>query len=371
MPIPRLKSRKRVIRIAGAGPSGLAAAAMLAKQGFRVEVHEAKEVVGSRWKRGHQIIENFSQKESLPDFLDGNGIQMNFKADPIRACEIFASGKKGLSFESEEPLGYFVQRGPRPGDLDAALCDQAREAGAEIFLGSQKTAAEVDIAATGPVRVDGMGKERTFEMGGPTRLCVILDARLAQGGYAYLFVSGGLGTLGAAVLRDYGNLDRILEESRARFERLLGIQIPSQGEEARLTANFFLKPRLTDGRTLWAGEAAGFQDYLFGFGIRYALRSGALAARSLIEGEDYERLWKKEIRPSQEIALMNRCGYESLGRALPALFLAGAARASSFRDYLRAWYYPDPLRRCLAAPVARFWKKGRLWVDPTQSRRVN
>jgi len=46
----------RPIRIAGAGPSGLAAAIVLAKAGRAVEVHEAKRDVGTRFIGDLQII---------------------------------------------------------------------------------------------------------------------------------------------------------------------------------------------------------------------------------------------------------------------------------------------------------------------------
>jgi len=32
-----------------------------------------------------------------------------------------------------------------------------------------------------------------------------------------------------------------------------------------------------------------------GFGIAYALRSGHLAARAMLKGEDYDALWKREF----------------------------------------------------------------------------
>jgi flavin-dependent dehydrogenase len=33
-----------------------------------------------------------------------------------------------------------------------------------------------------------------------------------------------------------------------------------------------------------------------GFGIRYAIITGHLAAKAIIEGDDYDKLWKKEIK---------------------------------------------------------------------------
>ena len=56
----------RPIRIAGAGPSGLAAAIALARAGRNVEVHEAKADVGLRFIGDHQIIEGSSEPEPVP-----------------------------------------------------------------------------------------------------------------------------------------------------------------------------------------------------------------------------------------------------------------------------------------------------------------
>ena len=41
---------------------------------------------------------------------------------------------------------------------------------------------------------------------------------------------------------------------------------------------------------LKVGEAGGFQDPIAGYGIRYAIITGSLAARSLIENADYQSL---------------------------------------------------------------------------------
>src|SRR5690349_3445674 len=45
----KIPALMKVIRIAGAGPSGLAAAIVLARAGRKVEVHEAKRDVGVRF----------------------------------------------------------------------------------------------------------------------------------------------------------------------------------------------------------------------------------------------------------------------------------------------------------------------------------
>ena len=78
----RYRTDASPIRIAGAGPSGLAAAIVLARAGREVEVHEAKRDVGMRFIGDLQIIEGASEREPVPDFLDRIGIERNFYFRP-------------------------------------------------------------------------------------------------------------------------------------------------------------------------------------------------------------------------------------------------------------------------------------------------
>ena len=55
---------------------------------------------------------------------------------------------------------------------------------------------------------------------------------------------------------------------------------------------FSLMPRTAKIKNkLLVGEAAGFSEADRGFGMHYALESGFLAAKSLMEGLDYDELW--------------------------------------------------------------------------------
>lgn len=55
------------------------------------------------------------------------------------------------------------------------------------------------------------------------------------------------------------------------------------------------------GPRMYVGEAAGFQDALFGFGLRYALTSGHLAGRAVGSRNGFEserrlgEVWKLEV----------------------------------------------------------------------------
>jgi flavin-dependent dehydrogenase len=68
-------------------------------------------------------------------------------------------------------------------------------------------------------------------------------------------------------------------------------------------------------KKLYIGESAGFQDCLWGFGMKYAILSGYLAAKSFIDGSDYDVLWKKELEQMIETSLINRYLLEKSGNA--------------------------------------------------------
>src|ERR1700720_3631374 len=135
----------RPIRIAGAGPSGLAAAIVLAKGGRAVEVHEAKPDVGTRFIGDLQIIESASEREPVPDFLDRMGVERNFYFRAADWATFYDARRNARTIRSGEPYGWFIRRGPEEGTLDRGLLQQARAAGATVIFNSRLSADEADV----------------------------------------------------------------------------------------------------------------------------------------------------------------------------------------------------------------------------------
>src|SRR5713226_2919156 len=140
--IPRLMPH--TIRIAGAGPSGLAAAITLARGGRAVEVHEAKSDVGTRFIGDLQIIESASEREPVPNFLDGIGIAPNFYFRPADWATFYDHTSRARVIRSGEPYGWFIRRGAEEGTLDRGLLAQARDAGAHVIFNSRLAAEDAD-----------------------------------------------------------------------------------------------------------------------------------------------------------------------------------------------------------------------------------
>ena len=108
---------------------------------------------------------------------------------------------------------------------------------------------------------------------------------------------------------------------------------------------------LTHGRQRYVGEAAGLQDYLFGFGIHHAMVSGFLAGRSIIDGADYDRLCRTALGHHLRTSLINRYVYEFMGHTGYDLLVRLSSRARNQRTFWSK-IYTKPVLRMLLYPVA-------------------
>ncbi len=351
------------IRIAGAGPSGLTAAIVLARAGRSVEIHEAKSDVGKRFIGDLQIIEGASERESVPELLDRIGIKRDFYFRPANWATFYNHRGKPRVIRSAEPYGYFIRRGAEDGTLDRGLLAQALALGVTVTFNSRLT--DADILATGPAAPDGLAREMTWRTGDSERVDVYFNHELSPGGYSYLFILDGIATFGCAIVADFKGIDDYFDHSLAAAQRLHPFVIPKETRTGYSYMNFHLKDHALSGKALLVGEAAGFQDYLFGLGIRYALTSGYLAARSILENRDFDELWKHEFGAKQETSLVNRFLYETGGNAGLWMFVRQASRASDFHHYLGGWHRRTWWKALLAPIVRRVWRhRGRCLHQP-------
>ncbi len=344
------------IRIAGAGPSGLAAAIALARAGRQVEVHEAKRDVGMRFIGDLQIIEASSEREPVETFLDRIGVARNFYFRPADWAMFYDAHGKARAIHSGQPFGYFIRRGAEEGTLDRGLLAQAQEAGARVIFNSRLDPAKADVVATGPATPDGLAKEMTWATSADERVDVYFDHRLAPGGYSYLFILDGIATFGCAIVSGFKQIDDYFDRSLAAAKALHGFEIPVEFRTGYSYMNFHLKTGATANGSRFVGEAAGFQDYLFGLGIRYALTSGNLAARSILESRDFDELWQESLGPKQETSLVNRFLYEAGGNFGLGMFVRQASKATDFNNYLYGWHQGRWWKRMLAPVIRRFWR---------------
>lgn len=328
---------KETIRIAGAGPSGLTAAIALAKNGIPVEVYERQPTVGARFNSDYQGIENWSRKNDVIDELTEFGIQPTFEFFPIAKGTIYSTGRQPLRVSSKRNLVYLVRRGPGRRTLDSDLAFQARESGARIFYNSSPLLEEMDIIATGPRGVRAIAAGITFSCHESNSAYAIVGDDLAPGGYAYLLIAAGRATLATVLSKEFEKVKLALRNATCAFESLLNIQI----EEPKYWGgygNFEIPTTATRHRTLIVGEAAGFQDCLFGFGIRTAMTSGFLAAKSILEARDYDPLWRKWFMTQLRTSKTNRGLYEFFGKYAYDLLWRLIGNSREPRAFMRLLY---------------------------------
>jgi flavin-dependent dehydrogenase len=195
-----------------------------------------------------------------------------------------------------------------------------------------------------------IAKGVVFETNLENEAYAIVDDRLAPKGYAYLLVNGGRATLATVIGRDFRNEKICFQRTLETFQKLVSMKMEDVREFGGY-GNFFLRPTAIEGKKIYLGESAGFQDALFGFGMRYAMTSGFLAAQSIIHGKNYDDLWKREILPRLRTSLSNRLIYEFLGNRGYEFIARRIATRADLREVLGKEYNPSLLKISLF-PVA-------------------
>ncbi|MDP2603444.1 MAG: hypothetical protein Q8S00_12750 [Deltaproteobacteria bacterium] len=195
-----------------------------------------------------------------------------------------------------------------------------------------------------------IAKGVVFETNLADEAYAIVDDRLAPRGYAYLLVNQGRSPLATVIGKDFRNEKIYFERTFDTFRKLVAMSMENVREFGGY-GNFFLRPTAIEGKKLYLGESAGFQDALFGFGMRYAMTSGFLAAESVIHGTHYDELWEKEILPLLRTSLANRLIYEFLGNPGYEYIAKRIAQQRDLRDVLGMGYNPSLVKLALF-PVA-------------------
>ncbi len=350
------------VTVVGAGPAGLACAIVLARAGRTVIVRERHSTVGTRFHADFQGLENWSDERDILEELRLSGIEVNFDCHPVRQGTAFDAWGQDYPIRAERPLYYLVTRGGRSGSLDFGLLRQAIGAGAEVRFDDR--VARIDgpaVLAIGPRAADAIAAGYVFETDRPDGNWIAFNKELAPLGYAYLLIHGGRGTVASCMFTGFKRQAAFVERTVAFFRERTGLEMRNARPFGGF-ANFRLPRTAVQGGHLVVGEQAGFQDALAGFGMRYALRSGILAARSLIEGTDYTQLWRRELLPLLRTGAGNRFIFNTIGERGWRWALRGLSRSDS-GNKLRRLYRPSMLTR-LVYPFAH-WRYRRPLRDPS------
>lgn len=344
--------------VVGAGPSGLAAAITLAKAGRKVEVLERHRRVGQRFHGDMQGLENWSSPDDALDLIRRLGIGTGFDYRPFNEVTYYDSQLRPAVVRTTQPFFYLVRRGPTKGTLDTALLEQAQNAGVEVTFGATaRTAAPGAIVATGPRSADGVAVGFTFKTSLADQAHAIIHPTLAPGGYAYLLIWNGHGTMATFLCREVHRARSVRAATVEAFQRLVpGLRL----DEARPFGGYgavFDATRFTDGPgRSYVGEAAGLQDAEWGFGIMTALRSGVLAARSTLDGLDYDTIARREFNSRRAIGFANRGLFEATPTKIRDTVLHGVATRPDLIARLGKHWAPNPVKSLLGRTLAGHYR---------------
>ncbi len=343
------------IHIVGAGPAGLAAAVTVARGGRRAVVHEQRQDVGSRFHGDLQGIENWTTRDDALDELRASGIDPAFGGHPFREAAFYDPEGREYTCRSPTPMFYLVRRGREPDTLDQRLKTQALAAGVEIrFQDPVRRLPQGGIVAGGPRGSDAIVVGYVFETPRADGVFAVLSDHLAPRGYAYLLVSRGRGTVATCIFEDFHREKLYLERTIAFFQKRAGLAMRHPVRFGG-TGNVLLPSTARHGNILFAGEAAGFQDALWGFGIRIAMLSGHLAAQALLAGApgDYDRLWRRRLGDLVRVSIVNRYLFDRMEDRGYARLMRSIGRAGDTRQWLHRHYAPSLGKRLLLALARR------------------
>jgi flavin-dependent dehydrogenase len=333
--------------IAGAGLAGLATAIGLAQAGQPVEIFEAAPDSGWERKGTWDAVENWTTEADFTDLLDRWKINRNFEYRPIRNFEVYDPQGDCHTISTPRPLLYLVKRGAQPGALEHSLKEQAIDCGVTIHYNERRNRQDVDVWAAGAQhRGQFMGAGLQFQTHHPDTVKLLISSSYAPKAYAYLFIIDGKGVLSVILTRNFTNARTYLQRC-LEFFRLV---IPLDMENVRLISGFggrrvdFWQSETTPLRV---GEAAGFQDYLWGFGIRYALHSGYLAAQAITQDTDYYQAIHTQIHPLVYTSLLNRAVYNRAGDRVYRFLIEWFARSPQLVELLRERYHASMPKQLL------------------------
>lgn len=344
------------VSILGAGPAGLSAAINLAKEGYEVDVFEKKSSVGSRFIGDFQGLENWTKKEDILKSLKKMNIESKFDYTPFKKLTL-RNREKFWDFYLDRPAFYLVRRGTMSGSLDHGIKEQALDLGVNIEFGVNIPEEEADIVATGPITGEKFAAASAivFETNMDNVALALVDNATAIKGYSYLLVADGHGTLSTVLFDDFQHLNDCFKKTQKVFNEITDLDVQNPCKSGGI-GSFSNQNVYQRDKTLYVGESAGLQDLLWGFGIRSAIKSGYLAAKSIINKENYDQTANEQFRSRLKSSMVNRFFWEVTEDQ--SWIVNRIHHANDPLKYLRSFHNFNLLQR-LFYPFARYYLKKR------------
>ena len=339
------------VHILGAGLSGLSAAIILSKNGYDVHVHEIRGDSGARFDGDFQGLENWTGSRDFFDEMRDWGLDPeSFKSDSFGVVDLIHPDDEITQPVTDGIAFRVVERGTDEHCIDQGFKKMAIEAGATIHYRSRRDPEECQIIAAGPKDSSAVAFGEIFHTDHPNHVSFQLNDKLAPGAYSYLIVIDGIGLICTCLWRKQKKSGRYLNETIAWYESHYELNrrpIKRVGGKG----DFSLPDKYYHDGRYYVGEAGGLQDFMWGFGMRYAITSGVLAAKSILGEGDYESEVRKNLVPLIKISatnrfLMNRIGDNGF-KMVARYWMRDQRKKGDGLEFMRWVYTPGIFRRML------------------------
>ena len=294
--------KNKIIKILGAGISGLTAGIVLSKHGYKVEIFEKRSHVGSFFEKDIHSFRNYLYSYDVLEEYQQMGIKISNTYPIYREFRFSPSFKKIEIYSKDEPLFYNFLRGHvDKKSFDVELYKVAKKNGVKFYFNQNIDSAKVDIVASGTSFAKGVGYGEYYSQVSeiiPNSNYIFLNNYYSSHGYSFIlpFNNEAVIILGSTKLESKSELKKrfyYLKKNNPIIKRI----IKSAKFKNEIFGHVFYdlpKTAVENGR-LYIGEAAGFLDAATMFGSHYAILSGYLAAMAIIKNKNYNVLWKEKF----------------------------------------------------------------------------
>ena len=339
------------VHILGAGLSGLAAATILAKSDREVHVYEVRHDSGARFDGDFQGIENWTSEMDFFDELEEWGLNSKeFKSDSFGIVDLIHPDDVITKPETDGVAFRVVERGTADHTIDQGFKRMAIESGVKIHYGVRKSPEECDIVAAGPKESSAVAFGEIFETSHQNLVAFQLNDKLAPGAYSYMIIIDGIGLICTCLWRKQKKSGRYLNETIAWYERNYELDrkpIKRVGGKG----DFGVPTKYVSNGRYYVGEAGGLQDFMWGFGMRYAITSGVFAAKSILGECDYEREVRNRLLPLVKASAINRFLLNRVGdrgfKLVANYWMRDQRKKGDGLAFMKWLYQPGILRRAL------------------------
>ena len=295
--------------IAGGGIAGLSSAHLLKRNGYYPIVYEKESNIGKSRHGDYEGIENWIFPTEINSFFGQLGFNFSkIHSFPISKFYVHSKSNKPLLITHPQPFFHMIKRGYKETDLDFQLYNQCKSSGVEFRFG-QKAPNNCNIIATGTSKAVAYIKGINFKTDLKDQIHLLLGNKFAPKGYAYLIILDGNATLATAFKKTKTKQKDTINNCKDYFESI-GLSIP-QGNAFASRGSFSL-PFGPNQEPYKVGEAGGYQDYLFGFGIRMSMISGMGAALYILGRKKEAKNVFRILNHKRRLSFINRFLYEKL-----------------------------------------------------------